>query len=241
MAQPIVPSLTPAADPMEASPEPKFVLWGANEKPAAKLLATPMLDAAITGPAFQAAHRNIGWYLATEYVSDVCGIEAIMSEEHPDSGQPSKILGYRLKDEEKTLIIALTRSGEPMAQGVHAVFPSASFLHTDHLVDITMEHIHHANNIIIVDSAINTGTMLINYAEHFREYRERKEVKIVAVVGAIELQCLREGAFFRQESAQHEMPVVTLVVSKTAKYLQRDDMGHRLFNTSYTIQKTGFS
>lgn len=253
MAQPIVPSLTPATDPMDvgqhrepsdstsSSPEPESRMLRADTKPAAKLLAAPMLDATITGPALQTAHRNIGWYLATQYVSDVCGIESITSEQHPNSGQPSRIIGYRLKDEEKTLIVAVTRSGEPMAQGVHAVFPSASFLHVTDPEDITNTHIRHSKNIIIVDSVINTVSLFTEFIKRICNERNHTQVKIVGVVGVMESDCLLPKASFQKDREWHKASVVTLVVSKTSKYLQRDDTGHRLFNTSYTVSKMGFS
>ena len=47
----------------------------AIDKNAAKLLVTPIRDAAITGPNLREAHRRIGWYLANEFLADVIDLE----------------------------------------------------------------------------------------------------------------------------------------------------------------------
>lgn len=47
----------------------------ATERNAAKLLITPMRDATIAGPALREAHRRVGWYLATEFVTGMIGVE----------------------------------------------------------------------------------------------------------------------------------------------------------------------
>ena len=45
-------------------------LTHATEKGSATLLMTPTRDASVQGPALQAAHRQVGKYLATEFLTD---------------------------------------------------------------------------------------------------------------------------------------------------------------------------
>ena len=48
------------------------------DRSAAKILMTPMRNAAATGTVLREAHRRVGWYLATEFLTDV-----IVLEEYP--------------------------------------------------------------------------------------------------------------------------------------------------------------
>ena len=43
----------------------------ASDRNAAKLLATPMRDAAVAGPDLREAHRRVGWYLVIEFLADM--------------------------------------------------------------------------------------------------------------------------------------------------------------------------
>ncbi len=47
----------------------------ATDRKAAKLLMTPMRNAMNVGPVLREAHGHVGWYLATEFLGDVIGIE----------------------------------------------------------------------------------------------------------------------------------------------------------------------
>lgn len=47
----------------------------ATHRKTAKLLMTPMRDATIAGPVLREAHRRVGWYLATEFLPDIIGVE----------------------------------------------------------------------------------------------------------------------------------------------------------------------
>ncbi|RYP22120.1 hypothetical protein DL765_001879 [Monosporascus sp. GIB2] len=49
-----------------------FLATGRN---AAKLLATPMRDAAVAGPALREAYCRVGWYLASAFLTRVIGVE----------------------------------------------------------------------------------------------------------------------------------------------------------------------
>ena len=109
----------------------------ATHRNAAKLLMTPMRDATNTGPLLREAHRRVGWYLATEFLADVIGIE-----EHPiPHVEGHQTSGYRLRNEQQTLIIALMRGGEPMALGISDAFPLAVFIYTKHPGDIMLHYL----------------------------------------------------------------------------------------------------
>jgi hypothetical protein len=47
----------------------------ATDRNAAKLLMTPMRDAMVARPALREAHRQVGWYLATEFLTEMIGVE----------------------------------------------------------------------------------------------------------------------------------------------------------------------
>ncbi|KAH7339183.1 hypothetical protein BKA66DRAFT_581970, partial [Pyrenochaeta sp. MPI-SDFR-AT-0127] len=75
---------------------------------AAKLLATPMRDAAVGGPQLRRAHEQAGWYLAYEYLPRIIGLEACPISHvlgHATSG-------FRLSQEHRTTIVALMRGGD---------------------------------------------------------------------------------------------------------------------------------
>lgn len=65
----------------------------ATDHNAAKLLIAPMRDARNFGPAFREANRNVGWYLATEFISNMIGLE----EYEMDHIQGNKTSGYRFR------------------------------------------------------------------------------------------------------------------------------------------------
>ena len=116
-------------------PEPLTVLYASPS--AAQLLQTPMRNAENEGITLQAAHEQVGWFLATELVTEAIGLE-----EYPiPHVQGSSTPGYRLLYERNTTIVALMRGGDPMARGVHRAFPSAMFIHANAATDLKSEHL----------------------------------------------------------------------------------------------------
>jgi hypothetical protein len=57
-----------------------------TDKGAAKLLMTAMRDASASGPGLRDVHRRVGSYLATEYVTDVVGLDMFRATQRPDTG-----------------------------------------------------------------------------------------------------------------------------------------------------------
>lgn len=115
----------------------QFQFVCATDKNSARLLTTPTRDAGFNGPAPREAHRRVGWYLATEFLSDMIGVEEYRIP-HVQGGQTHS---HRLLREEQTLIVPLMRGGEPMAFGVNDAFPLAMFLHARYPDDIKPEHL----------------------------------------------------------------------------------------------------
>ncbi|KAI6322194.1 hypothetical protein MCOR30_007744 [Pyricularia oryzae] len=201
---------------------------------ASKLLSSPMRDASIAGPALQEAHVQAGRYMATHLVSELLGLE----EYSIPHVQGVDTIGHRLRDEAATVIVAMMRGGEPMARGVHQVFPLAMFLHAKQPTDLDRRNISTSvANILLVDSVVNTGKSIREFVEHIRRFNSYAEIVVVAGVvqsGAIE----RHGsgaAHLRGVFVGHgDVSMVALRLSEN-KYTGQGgtDTGNRLFNTTH--------
>ncbi|PKS13138.1 hypothetical protein jhhlp_000480 [Lomentospora prolificans] len=201
----------------------------ATEKNAVKLLMTATRNANISGPALREAHYHVGRYVATEFVTDIVGVEPYQIPHV----QATSTTGYRLLDEGKTLIIALMRGGEPMAFGVSAAFPLAMFLHARKPGDIDTSHVQGRKTIILVDSVINTGKSIIEFVEHIRELAPN--IKIVVVAGVVQSECVARWSgsrFYELVNKDLDLSITALRVSQN-KYTGTGstDTGNRLFNT----------
>ncbi|KAI6264034.1 hypothetical protein MCOR27_011487 [Pyricularia oryzae] len=203
---------------------------------AAKLLASPMRDASIAGPALQEAHAQAGRFLATQVVAQVIGLE----EHIIPHVQGQKTIGYRLKAEERTLIVAMMRGGEPMARGVYQTFPLAMFAFAKYPHELATRDVVDMESILLIDSVINTGKSMIDCVEHIRAMNSKAKILLVAGVvqaGAIELEVdgISEGGSLRRKLGWHgDVGIVALRVSEN-KYTgaKGTDTGNRLFNTTH--------
>lgn len=217
--------------------EPQFVdsilarnhslhLVHATERNTAKLLMTPMRNAAIAGPALVEAHRRAGWYLATEFLGDLIGVEEY-SIPHVQ-GHPTT--GYRLLHEERTLIVPLMRGGEPMAFGVYDALPLANFVHAGIPTDIGGHHLQGMLTIVLVDSVINSGQSILKFVRHIRSLHAT--ISIVVVTGVVQAQCISGSSFSQALACYPRISIVALRLSEN-KFTGRGttDTGNRLFNT----------
>jgi uracil phosphoribosyltransferase/adenylate kinase/phosphoserine phosphatase len=198
----------------------------ATDRSAAKLLMTPMRDATVAGPALREAHRRVGWYLATEFLTHVIGME-----EHPiPHVQGHHISGHRLFHEEQTLIVALMRGGEPMALGVNEAFPLATFVHASCPGDIKDHHLQGQLTIVLVDSVVNSGKTIVQFVQHIRRFHAT--VRIVLVAGVIQAQSVSGGSLTQALTGYAKLSIVALRLSNN-KFTGRGttDTGNRLFNT----------
>ena len=191
---------------------------------AAKLLTTPMRDAKVAGPELREAHRNTGRYLATKYLTNLIGLEEYQAEHV--LGRPTS--GFQLFHEEKTLIVAMMRGGEPMAFGVNDAFPRAMILHVNVDKDLTPRKLEGRQTIVVVDSVVNTGTTIVDFVKHVRSLHAT--IQIVIVAGVVQDKFPSSG----QLDSYANLSMVALRLSNTQfKGKGTNDTGNRLFNTTH--------
>ncbi|CAI7655950.1 unnamed protein product [Penicillium viridicatum] len=178
--------------------DPRFIDWvlaiyqrpyvlHATDRPSAKLLMTPMRNASVSGPALREAHRRVGYYLAVEFCTEIIGFEGYPIP-HVQGFQTD---GYRLLNEKETLIVPLMRGGEAMAVGVNDAFPLCTFHHAEIPNDIQPETLKNMATIILVDSVVNTGNLLLAFVQHIR--RLNATIRIVVVAGVIHPPAISTG------------------------------------------------
>lgn len=220
--------------------DPRFIksichLWLSNIKVtqattrnAAKVLMTPTRDARIAGPRLREAHQRIGWYLATELLTDIIGTEGY-SIPHV---QGHATTGYRLRDEGRTLIIALMRGGEPMALGVNEASPSAMFFHAKESSDIEFSHIRGKRTVLLVDSVVNSGNSMLQFVEHIRKFGSN--IRIVITAGVVQAEVISNSNLGRKIEEDDNIRLIALRVSDN-KFTGSGgtDTGNRLFNTTH--------
>ncbi|KAL8698861.1 MAG: hypothetical protein Q9224_001658 [Gallowayella concinna] len=203
----------------------------ATDKKAARLLATPMRNSAVAGPALREAHRQAGQYLAREFVADILGLE-LAPIQHVLGRQTR---GYQLCREKKTTIVALMRGGEPMASGVNDIFPLAMFVHAKDTDDLKFHHLDGQLTLILVDSVVNTGKTIVDFVRHVRKLHAT--IRIVVVSGVIQAKCVSgsNGGSLVQNLASYAcLHIVGLRLSETSFVGSRQtDTGNRLFNTTH--------
>ncbi|KAF2164049.1 hypothetical protein M409DRAFT_57139 [Zasmidium cellare ATCC 36951] len=200
----------------------------ATTKNAARLLMAPMRDARLSGPDLRERHRQSGWYLAVEYISAILGVE----EYGMPHVQGHSSTGHRLSQEEQTMIVALMRGGEPMALGVNAAFPLASFVHAKAPNDLKPEHFEGRKAVVIVDSVINTGKSVKGFVDYIHNCGYN--VRIIVVAGVVQAEAVSEGSLLSKLSQEGEIKFVALRISDNKfKGSGSTDTGNRLFNNTY--------
>ncbi|RYP65667.1 hypothetical protein DL769_006246 [Monosporascus sp. CRB-8-3] len=206
----------------------KAQLLDATGKHAARLLMTPTRDSRVSGPQLREAHHRVGRYLAVEYVAEVLGVEEY-SIPHVQGHQTG---GYRVRDEQRTLIVALMRGGEPMALGVSDALPSAVFMHANRAEDIARRHLEGQRAVVLVDSVINSGGTLVDFVRHIRDLDST--IRIVAVTGVLQEKAVSEGKLAHALATDIRLSVVALRLSEN-KFTGKGstDTGNRLFNTTH--------
>ena len=207
------------------SRQTNFHVLHTTDRGAAKLLMTPMRDATVAGPILREAHRRVGSYLATKFLTTLIGMEEypiphVLPNHH--------ISGCRIRHEDKTLIVALMRGGEPMASGVNDVFPLAMFFHAKSHQDITPHQLQGRQTVVLVDSVVNTGKTIVESVQHIRDLHAT--IRIVVVAGVVQAQ------FASSDSLGHyaNLSMVALRISET-KFTGSGttDTGNHLFNTTH--------
>ncbi|CAG8135650.1 unnamed protein product [Penicillium olsonii] len=201
-------------------------LLHATDCSSAKLLMTPMRDAAVSGPALRDAHSQVGWYLAIEFCSQILGVEKY----HIPHVQGHQTEGFRILHEKDTLIVPLMRGGEPMALGVSKALPLAMFLHAKVPAEIRHKHLQDRTTVILVDSVVNTGQSILEFVRHIRQLNF--SIRIIVVAGVIQATSISTSMIAQELSRFRRLSFVALRLSKnqfTGK--GPTDTGHRLFNS----------
>lgn len=203
----------------------------ASDKNAAKLLATSMRDAAVAGPSLREAHRRVGWYLAIEFMSNLIGVEEC---------QISHVLGhhtsgYRLLHEKQTTIVALMRGGEPMALGINDAYPLAMFVHAKSPDDIKLHHVQGQLTIMLVDSVVNTGKTIMEFAQAIRGLHAT--IRIIVVAGVVQAQCILRSSLVGRALIGHDNLTLVALRRSDTKFTGSGttDTGNRLFNTTHLL------
>lgn len=201
-------------------------VFHATDKNAAKLLMTPTRDAAVAGPDLRRAHHRVGFYLATEYVSEILGLET--HEIHHVQG--NMVDGHRLMDGSKTAIVALMRGGEPMAFGVSEAFPEAMFTHAKDPQDLNDQNLSRIKTLVLVDSVINSGKSVKEFVERVRNIDAG--IRIVVVAGVVQKKAIT--GILKELASVDDLSLVALRLSDN-KFTGRGgtDTGNRLFNTTH--------
>ncbi|KAF4945119.1 hypothetical protein FSARC_14512 [Fusarium sarcochroum] len=207
-----------------------FEVLHATEKPAAKLLMSSMRDAAVAGPALRDAHQQVGWYLATEYVAQLIGLEKYTIPH----AQGHSTTGHRLLNEHKTSIVAMMRGGEPMAFGINAAFPKARFIHASSAEDIKTHHVENQSTVILVDSVVNSGKSTIEFITHVGHLQPN--IRLVVVAGVVQAEAVDEGHTLAKVMRRYGASIVALRLPEN-KFTgtKTTDTGNRLFNTTYLV------
>ncbi|RYP26224.1 hypothetical protein DL768_011789 [Monosporascus sp. mg162] len=206
----------------------KAQVLDATGKQAARLLMTPTRDSRVSGHRLREAHHHVGRYLAVEYVAEILGLEEY-SIPHVQGHQTG---GYRVRNEQQTLIVALMRGGEPMALGVSDALPSAVFMHANRAEDIARRHLEGQRAVVLVDSVINSGGTLVDFVRHIRGLDST--IRIVTVTGVLQEKAVSEGKLAHALASDIRLSVVALRLSEN-KFTGRGstDTGNRLFNTTH--------
>ncbi|KAF2022606.1 uracil phosphoribosyltransferase [Setomelanomma holmii] len=206
----------------------RLQVFQATEKTAAQLLMTPTRDARVAGPALREAHRRIGWYLGTEFLASVIGVEQITIP-HVQGHQTN---GHRLLHEQQTSIVALMRGGEPMALGVNDAFPLAMFVHASCPEDIKLHHLQEHGAVVLVDSVLNSGKTVVDFVQAIRNLHAT--IRIVVVAGVVQAESVSGG---RLEALGRRYGNVSLVALRLSnnKFTGSGttDTGNRLFNSTH--------
>ncbi|KAI7194713.1 hypothetical protein KC363_g1941 [Hortaea werneckii] len=205
----------------------------ATDTPSAHVLQTPMRNSALSGNQLRQAHERCGWYLAIHYVT-----QALRTEKYTiyDVHQ-NETTGWRLKNEDKTVIVPMMRGGEPMAFGVSEAFPKAVFHHAKEPEEVLKKHLDGMKAVILVDAVINEGRTIAGFVKHIRQIDPN--IDIVVMAGVTQRDAVQGRKILtRALSGCGKVTLITLRTSER-KYKGQGatDTGDRLFNTTHILKE----
>jgi uracil phosphoribosyltransferase len=206
---------------------PVLSLVELTETRSSKILATAMRDANNSGPFLREVHKQVGQYLALQTLPDLLGVEEYMIP-HVQGYQAS---GFRIADQDKTLVVALMRGGEPMALGVNDILPIASFLYANRPDDLQPKHVVEMSTVILVDSVVNSGRTIIDFVSRLKNLCET--VRIVVISGVVQNSAIGNIEGLKVVIRGGQVNLVALRLSEN-KFTGcgGTDTGNRLYNTT---------
>ncbi|KAL4923023.1 uncharacterized protein BDV17DRAFT_296752 [Aspergillus undulatus] len=184
-------------------------LYHATDTNTAKLLSTLTRDGLVRGPRLQEFHEETGIHLARTYLVELIGVESFPIR-HP---QGHYVDGYRLLNEEQTLIMGLFRGGLFLAHGIN-------------------KELEGIVTVILVDDVINSGNSVVKFVRHIQGINGA--VRIIVVAGVIQDKAVRGCSPICALARSTELTIITLRLSKN-EYTGKGatDTGNRLFNTTH--------
>ncbi|KAI3326546.1 uracil phosphoribosyltransferase-domain-containing protein [Xylariaceae sp. AK1471] len=160
----------------------------ATGRAAAKLLIVPTHHVSVGIPGLREAYRHIGWFLTTEFLTKLVGLEEYTIP-HIQGHQTCR---FRLRSERHTLIVGLMCGGGPMASGVSDALPDAMFVQAKGPDDVMEHHLDGQCTVILVDSVVDSGNTVMQFVQHIRTLYPA--IRIVVVAGVVQAQCISEGS-----------------------------------------------
>lgn len=176
---------------------------------------TSMRDAKVSGAALRESHRRVGQYLATEFLSQIIGIEAFPIQ----YVQGELTDGYRLRDEKKTVIVPLMRGGEPIAFGISDILPLESFVHAKIPEDINEKFLKDYSMIVLVGSVVSSGNSVVEFEDYIRNVNPM--IQIVVIAGVVQQDTVVKDSLIWNVKRKMELNIIALRLSER-KYTGKD-------------------
>lgn len=228
----MLPVVQPADIAVQVITGGPLLVMHATDRAATRLIATPTRNGNISGPELREAHGRVGYYLATEMLPSLLGLEPITISHV--LGNP--VTGFRMRHEAKTTIISLMRGGDPMALGVSKALPTAMYLHAHDASEVTNAYLDGQSTVLLVDFVVNEGNSTSEFVKHIRGLKPDMPIVILAGVvqkGAIGI----DGSLSKLLEGVRGVSLIALRLSET-KFTGSGttDTGNRLFNTTHLVR-----
>ncbi|GAQ42883.1 hypothetical protein AKAW_05144 [Aspergillus niger] len=188
----------------------QFTLAHATHKGVAKLLHTKMLRT-IYFPdqrLEEKVYHEVGWYLASEYISELGGVE----EAAIDVSEEPKATGYQLVRESGMLTIPLEGGSHQMAAGIRDVFQKACTLRTVYPEYIDDDHLREIHTVVLVEAVADSAEVITRYVNHI--HRVKPCLPIVVVAGILQAELVAPGGPLHSLIRGGPITVVALSLAK---------------------------
>ncbi|GKZ32813.1 hypothetical protein AbraIFM66950_002440 [Aspergillus brasiliensis] len=186
----------------------QFTLAHATHKAVAKLLHTGILRTRDLPPHLQPKiYNEAGWYLASEYISELRGLEA--ETENPKDPEAT---GYQLVRESRVHIVPMNDDGNYMACGIRDAFKNASFQQASQADDVDFDHIEEKDAVVLVQSVVYSAHTITRFVHHIR--RMKPGIHVFVVAGVIQAELVAPGGPLPSLNRDGPITVVALSLAK---------------------------